>query len=90
MLPQPCEPPFLMGSNEGLDKSTLGRWTLLELDLLRPFRMSLGSMTLNPLAFANRTSTSVRLTTPTKRPLMFAPGKELADTDGPVGVMKGV
>lgn len=33
---------------------------------------------------------SVRLTTPTKRPLILAPGNALADTAGPDGVIMGV
>jgi hypothetical protein len=33
---------------------------------------------------------SVKLTTPTRCPLILAPGRELAETEGPVGVTKGV
>jgi hypothetical protein len=64
--------------------------TLLLLDLLLPIRSSPGSATGNPLAFANRIRISVKLTTPTKCPLILAPGRALAETEGPVGVMKGV
>lgn len=62
---------------------------LLLLDLLRPFRSSLGSVGWRPLARANRLRMSVRLTTPTKYPLIRAPGMALAEIDGPVGIMKG-
>jgi hypothetical protein len=34
-------------------------------------------------------SMSVRLTTPTRRPEIPAPGSAAAEIDGPVGVMKG-
>jgi hypothetical protein len=89
-ISQPWELPFRVNSAEGLLMSILGRWTLLELDLLLPFRISLGSITLKPLAFANRIRMSVKLTTPTSRPLILAPGIEPADTEGPTGVMNGV
>ena len=72
-----------------IPRSTL-RLTLLLLDLLLPIRSSPGSATGNPLAFANRIRISVKLTTPTKCPLILAPGRALAETEGPVGVTKGV
>ena len=87
---QLCELPFRISSAEGLVVSELGRWTLLELDLRLPFLTSPGFITLRPLTLANKIRMSVRLTTPTNRPLIFAPGSELADTDGPNGVMNGV
>lgn len=65
--------------------------TLAELLRLRLMRSSLGSAAfVNPPARANRTKMSVRLTTPTRRPEMRAPGSAEAEILGPVGMMKGV
>lgn len=69
-------------------KSILFR-TLLLLDLRRPSRSSLGSVTASPLALANKIKISVKLTTPNRWPLILAPGNALAETDGPVGVTNG-
>ena len=52
--------------------------------------MSAGSATESPPAFANSMRISVRLTTPTNRPLIRDPGSELAETEGPVGATNGV
>jgi len=48
--------------------------------LLRLRLASSGSEGLNPLALAKRLSTSVRLTTPDSRPLVFCPGIAAAGT----------
>lgn len=65
--------------------------TLLELLLLLRFRNSTGSATFpKPPARANRMRMSVRLTTPTSRPEIRAPGRDDAEIDGPEGVMTGV
>jgi hypothetical protein len=64
--------------------------TLLLLDLLLPTRSSPGSATGNPLALANRIRMSVKLTTPTRCPLILAPGRALAETEGPVGETNSV
>ena len=48
------------------------------------------SATGKPLALANRIRMSVKLITPTRCPLILAPGSELAETEGPLGVTKGV
>ena|SRR2546423_2582847 len=74
----------------GLTPRSILCLTLLLLDLLLPTRSSPGSATGNPLAFANRIRMSVKLTTPTRCPLIRAPGRALAETDGPVGLTKGV
>jgi hypothetical protein len=52
-------------------------------------RISPGSATCIPPALANNIKTSVRLRTPTSLPLILVPGKEEAETDGPVGVTSG-
>ena len=56
---------------------------LLDAELSRLLR-SPGSPGLSPDARANRFSTSVKLTTPLRRPEMFAPGKAAAGTDAEV------
>ena len=61
------------------------------LDDLRLLNLiSLGSAVSKPPALANSIKISVRLTTPTRRPLILAPGSALADTDGPNGATIGV
>ncbi len=65
--------------------------TLLELLRLRRMRSSFGSTAeVKPPARANKTRISVKLTTPTRRPEMRAPGNDEAETLGPEGAMKGV
>lgn len=54
---------------------------LLEL-LLLCRRLSSGSVGCKPDALAKRFKISVRLTTPAKRPPMFAPGSAEAETEG--------
>lgn len=49
----------------------------------------MGSVGWSPLALANKLRTSVRLITPTKCPLILAPGIALAEIEGPLGTMKG-
>lgn len=74
----------------GLDpRSMLLRIELLD-DRLRRNLISFGSAVSSPPTFANRINISVRLTTPTRRPLILAPGRELAETDGPDGAIIGV
>lgn len=64
--------------------------TLLELLRRRLMRISLGSATSQiPPARAKRIRMSVRLTTPTRRPEIRAPGNDEAEMLGPVGAMKG-
>jgi len=93
MLLLPCYPtagPRLTSTEAlGLRPSSPLFRTLLLLDRLRPFRISLGSVGLRPLARAKRLRTSVRLMTPTRCPLILAPGIALAEIEGPLGVMKG-
>jgi hypothetical protein len=76
----------------GLTLSMLGR-SELELELERRLRLlsSSGSRGDRPLTRAKRLSTSVKLTTPFRRPDMFAPGICAADTatPGPVLVYGG-
>lgn len=55
---------------------TLPLLTLLLLLVLLRRRVSSGSAGLSPLALAYKFSTSVRLTTPVRRPLRAAPGRE--------------
>lgn len=62
--------------------SMLGRREL-ELERRRRWRSSSGSLGDNPLARAKRFRTSVKLTTPVRRPLMFCPGKTAALTAAP-------
>lgn len=65
--------------------SPLFRTLTLELLLrLRRLRVSAGSAGLKPLARAYRLSTSVKLTTPTKRPESRAPGREDAGIEGAI------
>lgn len=66
--------------------STCGR-VLLELLLLRLLLVSSGSPGDNPLARASALRTSVRLTTPDKRPDIAAPGSWPADTAFMPGLM---
>jgi hypothetical protein len=85
-----AEPPLDRSPDaRGLSPRSMLFLTLLLLDLRLPRRISLGSVVGKPLAFANSIKISVKLTTPAKCPLIRAPGNELAETDGPVGVMKG-
>ena len=63
-------------------------WLLL-LDLLRRIRTSSGSATSKPPALAISIKISVKPTTPTRRPLILDPGRELADTEGPEGCTNG-
>lgn len=89
---QPPPEGFRCRSKDGrgrTPRSILGR-ALLELERLRRARISFGSTASRPPARANRIKISVKLTTPTSRPLMRAPGSEFADTEGPLGAMKGV
>lgn len=83
---------FRCKSMDGLGrtpKSTLGL-VLVELDLLRRARTSLGSAASKPPAHANRIRMSVKLTTPTRWPLIRAPDTALAEIEGPLGAMNGV
>lgn len=64
--------------------------TLLLEDLLRRDLISFGSAVSRPPALANKMRISVRLTTPTKRPLIPAPGSALAEMVGPEGAIVGV
>lgn len=59
-------------------------------DLLRRSLISFGSAVSSPPILANNIKMSVKLTTPTKRPLILAPGSELAEIDGPKGAIVGV
>jgi hypothetical protein len=69
--------------NSSLPISPLRRTLMLELLLRRLLlRFSAGSAGLNPLARACRFNTSVRLTTPTRRPDNRAPGRADAGIDG--------
>lgn len=74
----------------GLSPRSILLRTLLLLDLRLPSRSSLGSVTGSPLALANKMRMSVKLMTPNRWPLILAPGSALAETEGPVGVTKGV
>lgn len=64
--------------------------TLLLDDRLLRNLISLGSAVSSPPTLANRIRMSVSDTTPTRRPLILAPGKALAETDGPKGAIAGV
>jgi hypothetical protein len=55
----------------------------LELERRRRWRSSSGSLGERPLARANKFRTSVKLTTPVRRPLMFCPGRTAALTAAP-------
>ena len=79
----------MSADNLGLSPMSTLLLMLLLLDLLLPSRTSLGSVVGSPLALANRIKMSVRLTTPTRCPLILAPGMALADIEGPAGAMKG-
>lgn len=90
---QPFSDVLLDSSPDGLigldPRSMLLRTELLE-DLLRRSLISLGSAVSRPPAFAKTIRMSVKLTTPTSRPLILAPGKALADIEGPDGAIVGV
>lgn len=62
--------------------SMLGR-SELELERRRRWRSSSGSLGDRPLARAKRLRTSVRLTTPVRRPLKFWPGSCEAEIAAP-------
>ena len=82
----------LLRSMEGRDldpRSTLLLTLLLD-DLRRRKRISLGSAVSKPPTRAKRIKTSVKLTTPTRRPPILMPGSAPADTEGPAGLMTGV
>jgi len=91
LLPfQPTAGPLLLSPETlGLMPSSPLLRMLLLLDRLLPLRISLGSFGCSPLALANRFSTSVRLITPTKTPLMLAPGIALAEIEGALGAVNG-
>ena len=72
--------------NSSLPISPLRRTLMLELLLLRRrLRLSAGSAGLNPLARACKFNTSVKLTTPTRRPDSRAPGSAEAGIEDVIG-----
>lgn len=86
MAPGPETPPLILplrctSTLPLRELSKLFRTLLLELRL-RALRVSSGSCGLSPLAFANRFRTSVKLTTPQRRPDMLAPVMAEAEIAG--------
>lgn len=75
---------------EGLEPRSKLLLTLLLDDLLRRNLISFGSAVSSPPTLANKIKISVKLTTPTRWPLIRAPGSALAEMEGPEGDIVGV
>lgn len=90
---QPLSEVLLFRSLDGLigrDPRSILLLTDELLDLLLLNLISCGSAVSKPPTLANNIKISVRLTTPTRVPLILAPGKEAAETLGPDWLITGV